>query len=138
MADQLTLSQPGGRLCPHITTGNHGFSDFSTALIIVRRLSYVAFIPSADCIQILSIFDMICGFYRVQFNKATVELEANTIFSMISGGHFQILMSDTSVSSKDATTIRTRLLRADNHTFRLHSLIKNHKTSTVIRLSSSN
>ena len=29
----------------------------------------------------------------------------NIIFFMISGGHFQILMSDTLVSSKDPTTI---------------------------------
>ena len=45
----------------------------------------------------------------MQFNKATVvklwNYKHNTIFSMITGGHFQILMSDTSVSSKDATTI---------------------------------
>jgi len=33
LADQLTLSQPGGnRLCPRITIGTSGFPDLPTAL----------------------------------------------------------------------------------------------------------
>ena len=32
-ADQLTLSQPGGKLCPPNNTGTPGFSDLPTALI---------------------------------------------------------------------------------------------------------
>ena len=34
LADQLTLSQPGGRLCPTNNTGTPGFSDLPAVLIL--------------------------------------------------------------------------------------------------------
>ena len=38
LADQLTLSQPDGAdYAPHITTGTFVFSDFPTALVLVKQ-----------------------------------------------------------------------------------------------------